>query len=497
MSPTDLLFLLPGPPALSATISLLILVTLLYMAREPFHEAALALGTVLYRTFRLAGRSVGLAEERLAARNREVLLAAGREAAERVVEREFERIQTAVDRDLQGYPELHRTLSEQIQIIEEDFRGNIESPAEPPDWIKAVSAVAKLKEAAGPHVAGVLEDIHKSLQSAQKEATREYRRAAGERHRQLARMAPTWRGIERSLEKVGRGVESLVDRSKRIDRHMEDFREANQGTDRAAQTLASSSVTQFFIAGLVICIAIGGALVNFYLIARPMQEMVGGATMLGPFRMANIAAMVIIFVELSMGLFLMESLRITRLFPMISALDDRKRRWIAVVTFSFLLILAVLESMLGLMREILASQDASLIQALTGQTALETVGAGGARTIPLVVHMVLSFILPFALAFVAIPLEALIHSGRTVIGILMVGFLRLLRLALRSTGQISRSFMRIVNHVYDLVIFLPLWTEKKLGELGERSPSEPRGRPGSAGAPGGLTPSRGTPAGGD
>jgi IS5 family transposase len=46
--------------------------------------------------------------------------------------------------------------------------------------------------------------------------------------------------------------------------------------------------------------------------------------------------------------------------------------------------------------------DASLIQALTGQAALETVGEGGARTIPLVVHMTLSFILPFALAFVAI-----------------------------------------------------------------------------------------------
>jgi hypothetical protein len=313
-------------------------------------------------------------------------------------------------------------------------------------------------------------------------------RAAAERHRRLAQMSPYWRRIEATLGKIGQNVQGLLDRSKRIDRHMDEFKEINKGTDRAVQTLSSSSMTQFFIAALVLCIAFGGALVNFYLIARPMQEMVGGATMLGPFRMADVAAMVIIFVELSMGLFLMESLRITRLFPMIGALDDRKRRWIAIITFSFLLILAVLESMLGLMREILASQDASLIRALTGQEAIEMVDQEGARTIPLIVHMVLSFILPFALAFVAIPLESLVHSGRTVLGTLMVGGLRGLRLVLRSLGAVSRALARMVTHLYDLVIFAPLWVEQMVWQLLDRSSDRPRKRGASKKAPGGLGP---------
>lgn len=476
MSATDVFFLIPGPPALSVILTVLILLALLYMGRSPFRQATLALGRVLHKVFRLAAWSVSLAEQRLVNRNREVLLASGRESAERIVEREFQRIEHAVDKDLRAYPELHRELSEQIRRIDEDFRENTESPPDPPDWVDAVEAVAKLKKTAAPGVANVLEDIHKSLERAQREAMREYRKAAGQRHKLLATMSPTWRRIESTITKVKRNLEDLLDRSKRIDRHMDEFEQINKQTDRALQTLSSSSVTQFFIAGLVILIAIGGALVNFYLIARPMQEMVGGATMLGPFRMANVAAMVIIFVELSMGLFLMESLRITRLFPVISALDDRKRMWMAIITFVFLTVLAVLESMLGLMREILAAQDAELLRSLSGgeggeSTAIGTSGGEGPRIIPLTVHMVLSFLLPYALAFVAIPLESLVHSGRTVLGMLLVGFLRAVRLVLRALGTASMALMRMVNHIYDLIIFLPLWIEARIRErMGSPSP---------------------------
>lgn len=485
MSFTDVFFLIPGPPALSAILTILILLTLLYMGRSPFRQASLALGQVLHKVFRLAAWSVSLAEKRLVNRNREVLLAAGRESAERIVEREFQRIEHAVDKDLRAYPELHRELSEQIRRIDEDFRQNTELPPEPPDWVDAVEAVAKLKKTAAPGVAKVLEDIHKSLERAQQEAMREYRQAAARRHKLLAGMSPYWRRIEGTITKVKRNLEDLLDRSKRIDRHMDEFEQINKETDRAIQTLSSSSVTQFFIAGLVILIAIGGALVNFYLIARPMQEMVGGSTMLGPFRMANVAAMVIIFVELSMGLFLMESLRITRLFPVISALDDRKRMWMAVITFVFLSVLAILESMLGLMREILASQDAELLRSLSGgeaeeSTAIGTSDAEGPRAIPLTVHMVLSFLLPYALAFVAIPLESMVHSGRTVLGMVLVGILRVVRLVLRSLGAISMALMRMINHLYDLIIFLPLWIEARVRErMG--SPSADSGRAASGG----------------
>jgi len=59
---------------------------------------------------------------------------------------------------------------------------------------------------------------------------------------------------------------------------------------------------------------------------------------------ADIAALVIIMVEISMGLFLMESLRITRLFPVIGALSDKMRVRMIFVTFTILLLMASIEA---------------------------------------------------------------------------------------------------------------------------------------------------------
>jgi hypothetical protein len=63
------------------------------------------------------------------------LLAAGREAKERIVEREFVRIGDSVNRDLVGYPGLQRTLSDAITRIEEDHQHAAEVPPEPRAWV--------------------------------------------------------------------------------------------------------------------------------------------------------------------------------------------------------------------------------------------------------------------------------------------------------------------------------------------------------------------------
>ncbi|HYW90949.1 MAG TPA: hypothetical protein VFA95_00545 [Gammaproteobacteria bacterium] len=468
---------IPGQPVLSGIILAFVFLVLAYLARAPMLQSIHALGRVLYRMFRLAARSVAIAERRLDARNREVLLASGREAAERMVEREFHRIERVVNRDLQAYPDLHRRISEHIRKIDEDFRSNNESPPTPPEWVKAVEAVAKLQETADPAVASVLGDIRKSLVRAQEKATHEYRKAAARRHRLLAGMAPSWRGIERDLAGVEKSVNTLLDRSGRIDRQMEEFEEIRNGTDRAQQTLSSSSLTQFFVSALVMAIAIGGAMINFYLISRPMQEMVGGNSTIGPFLTANIAAMVIIFVELSMGLFLMESLRITRLFPVIGALDDRMRHRMIWITFGFLVVLACVESGLALMRATLAASEQQLLQSL-GNAGAAAASAPQHQMIPMVTQMVLSFILPFALAFVAIPLESLVQSARTVLGVVGVVLLRALSFLLRLLGNASVGGAGLLARLYDLIIFVPLRFEALVVRRAGSGSAALSGRPG-------------------
>ena len=107
-------------PILSALLWIVLIVATLYLARPTAHKLILAAGSSLHKVLRTASVSVAGAEKGLATRNREVLLAAGREAKERIVEREFDRINETVRKDLSSYSALHRNLSESINRIEKD-----------------------------------------------------------------------------------------------------------------------------------------------------------------------------------------------------------------------------------------------------------------------------------------------------------------------------------------------------------------------------------------
>src|SRR3977135_632852 len=171
MTMTSLLAITPWP-AMSAFILLALLVVALYFARRTAHQAIHTVTDALGRGLRLASHSVAHGEERLAARNREVLLSAGREAKERIVEREFVRVGDTIRKDLANYPTLHRALSESIVRIEEDQEKAVEVPPEAPGWVQAVKVIANLDSKSGG--AEILEDIHKPMVRAHSEAMGDY-----------------------------------------------------------------------------------------------------------------------------------------------------------------------------------------------------------------------------------------------------------------------------------------------------------------------------------
>ena len=467
---TTLLTITPWP-AVSAGILLILLVAALYFARDTAHQAIQAAAAALAHGLRVASHSVIHAQARLAARNREVLLAAGREAKERVVEREFIRIADTVRKDLSGYPDMHRRLSEAIRRIEEDQEKAVEVPPEVPGWAQAVEVVANLDA----HNAGaeILSDIHKSMLKAHAEAMDVYRKASSERHSLLRRMMPDWRLIQETLGRVNRSVESVIGRSQAIDRHMQEYEAIVRGEDRAVAVLSSSSIVYFFVSALVLAVATAGTAVNFTLIARPMAEMVGGTNYIGTWRTADIAALVIIMVEISMGLFLMESLRITRLFPVIGALSDKMRVRMMITTFMILLLMASIEAGLAYMREVLLLDEMATNALLRGDSTGSLVNSH--LWITTAAQMGMGFVLPFALVFVAIPLETFVHSLRTVVGLLGIAMLQALALLLRLLGNASRHLGGIARRLYDLPLFVPLWIETRL-----RSAAHPANAPGSA-----------------
>ncbi len=457
-------------PFVSALLWIVLAVSALYLARSTAHKAIRATAATLYRSFRIASKAVLRSEARLAKRNRDVLLAAGREAKERTIEREFDRVNETVQKDLANYSSLHRALSESINRIETDHQQAVDVPPDPPGWVQAVEAVAKIDSREGRvGIGNVLSDIHKSLVKAHQEAMANYREASGERHKQLRKMRPDWRKIQQTLGQVGKSVNSLLSRSVTIDRHMQEYEDIVQGHDRALSVLSSSSLVNFFVSAFVLLIAIGGATINFSLIARPMAEMVGGTSLIGGFRTAEIAALVIILVEISMGLFLMESLRITRLFPVISALPDQTRVRMIWITFTILFLLANVEAGLAYMREVLLHDELATNALLRGDDA--QTAATQYLWITTAAQMGMGFILPFALTFVAIPLETFVHSLRTVVGLLTIGLVRLLALVLRLLGNGFYYLGALVEQVYDLPLFVPLWLEDRMSRGSGRDSS--------------------------
>jgi hypothetical protein len=83
--------------------------------------------------------------------------------------------------------------------------------------------------------------------------------------------------------------------------------------------------------------------------------------------------------------------------------------------------------------------------------------------------MVIAFVLPFALAFGAIPLEAFIRGGRTVLGLVTACLLRWVAFGLRASGNAVLRLGKLAVQVYDLLIFPPLWVESLLRQRGRRA----------------------------
>lgn len=456
MTFSRLITIWPGMPTLSILVWVVILVALMYLGRTQAHKTILSLARVIDHALRLAARSILRAEQGLQHRNREVLLARGKETVERQLEREFHRVDLVVKRDLSGYPALNRSLSNLVSRIDEDYRESTEVPPSPPTWINAVSTVAKIPDTGDAMVSEILGTIHTTLEGQHKKAMSEYREATNKRHKLLAKMTPFWRKLSQTLTEVDKTMTGIQERSEAIDNSMKEYEEIRKGTDSSLRALSSSAMTQFVIAGFVLLIAIGGAVINFNLIALPMSEMVGGGSYIGPYKASNVAALVIIMVEVTMGLFLMESLRITKLFPNISAMDDKMRKRMVLITFGILVILASVESSLAFMRDVIASDMQALRQSLANVEAVKS----STSWIPTVGQMVMGFILPFALTFVAIPLESFVHSARTVGGVGFTAFLRALAFILRLIGNMAKQLGNLLINVYDLIIMLPLWIEK-------------------------------------
>ncbi|KUJ82537.1 hypothetical protein AWR36_012160 [Microbulbifer flavimaris] len=423
----------------------------LFVARGPVHQGVLALSRFIHQVLRLAASAVSSAEKRLQRRNTEVLLARSGQSLERQIDREFTRVESTVKRELSRYPTLHRRLCEQLTAIDEDYVRSAEVPPEPTNWPKAIRAVAEIPAKEDPVVRDVLDIIHSSMRKAEAKALEAYRESARERHQLLKRMMPSWRNILTALGRVNSNVESVLERAKALDGHMQRYETLLREGERESRRLTFSAMTQFLLSTLMLGVVGGAAALNVHLVATPLQAILGGELggEPGGFPLAPAAAVVLVALQVVVGLLMLETLRITRLFPALGALADGLRARLFWLLCGLLVVFGLLGAGLA------ASPEAALAGAVAEGGVVASDWAANA------IRAGLALVLPLVLAFTAIPLESFLTSLRTVTGVCGVFLLRVLSLALRVAGAVALRAGAFLVRLYDIVIFLPLWLEQK------------------------------------
>lgn len=448
----------PDHVALSVLALALTAMVFLYAARKPMHGIIHSTCTLLSHSMRFVSRWLFLAADQMRLRNQSVLLAHRQESEAVIIEREFERVGNILRQDMQEFPALQRKMLEEATRMEDEYRKCGVVPPPPPEWVTALESVAQIKSG-GDIPRKLLEDISKSIQKIHDKTIAEFRRSYEERHKILNAMQPSWRTVEKLMGEMDKKMVTLQTNAKHIDVHIRKFEGIRAKENKTEHALTVSSFVHLAISSLVMVIALGGAFINYKLIALPMSEMVGASDyLMSNLKTSDVAALVIILMEASMGLFLLESLRITQLFPRIASMDDRMRRRLMIASLAFLTILAAIESSLALMRDMLVADKASLMRDLA--SIAPTPSDGLLTRIPMIGQMIMGFVLPFALAFVAIPFESMIHSMRTVVGVCLVQGMRGLGVTLRFLGLLFKRLANVFEMAYDVTIVVPLMVER-------------------------------------
>jgi hypothetical protein len=462
------LYLWPGHPAASLLVLWVLSVLFLWAAREPMLELLRGLAQGLEGMLGATGRWLRSAAARIETSSREALRGAAELEFASRVERELQRIDASFSGKVGQYADLHRRVDALLQRLDADYQNCGDSPPQVPGWVQAVEAVSAIPTASDPHVQKVLEGIAQSLSEAEKRALDSYRTESARRHRLLGKMRGDWRGVRSLIGRMAELVAQSVQVTRKIDHYFDELQGLLEGRAAAAHAASYSAVKPFVISLLVLGVALGGAFVNFQLIALPMSELVPAGARIGGFPVATISALVLVLMEIAVGIFVMDMLEITDLFPKLSVLSRSRRRLILGVGLAGLFFLAGVESSLAVLRERIAEADAALKLSLAGATDAVVIAPVASR-IPVVGQAVLGFVLPWILAMVAIPLEMFLDSGRHVGARLAVLLLHGTGHVAAATAEGARWLGTALPALYDVYVSVPLRIERSLRGAGDEA----------------------------
>ena len=429
----------------------------LWAARAPMHRLLQRLARGMGNTTRLVGHWLTNQARELRARNRDVLRHTALAETERKVSHELQSLDVDLSHDIAEYRTLQRELSDLLRRMEDDYREAGVAPAEAPGWTDAMVAAANLPNMESKSAQRVVDELRRSAETGEKRALAEFRQASARRHKILGKVAPSMTRTTSLLTNVGHVMERVSQSTAKLGEHVDRFHElqdASVASERTLQRLAwHTLITSLF----VFAVAVGGGAINFQLIALPMAELVPSTTRITGIPVSTIAALVIVLLEVTAGVFLMEMLGVTRLFPNLQTLPRSRRRLILIIAIGGLFTLASVEASLAVLREQIVTAENALNLSLAGGEAIEAVSTSN---IPMIGQAVLGFVLPWILAMAAIPLELLVSSGSAVVVAMFAAGLQGLGGLVRVCGHGLRHLFSGLRYIYDAYIALPLVVER-------------------------------------
>ena len=467
------LYLWPDNPALSLFVLWLVSAVFLWAAREPMLQLLKGLGRSAESGLRAVAEWCGRSARALAQRSRETLIADGRLELERKLSRELQRVDGAFAEKLGQYSTLHRRLDDLILKLDADYQKCGDAPPAVPNWTPAVEAVAGIPTSGDPNVQKILEGIRQSMHDAEKKSLRDYRQDTSKRHDILGRMRADWREVKVLMARAQDVVARALQTASKIDGYVDEQRKVDRDEQAASRALTLSAMKPFLISLVVLGVALGGAFINFQLIALPMSELVPAGARLGGIPVSTVSALVIVLMETAVGIFIMDMLGITELFPKLSALAPSRRKLILGLALAGLFFLASVESSLAVLREKIVEADAALKLSLAGSEGEVVMGTANSK-IPVIGQAVLGFVLPWILAMVAIPLEMLLDSGRHVASAALALLLNALGHVASVGAHAMHSLASAAPSFYDVYIAIPLRIERMVRS--DPEPSRPVAR---------------------
>jgi hypothetical protein len=281
-----------------------------------------------------------------------------------------------------------------------------------------------------------------------------------------------------------------------INKSFSAYEDCLRSPERIAVAGRQSVIIPWLIAIIITGIALSGVFLNFFLIQRPMAEIVGESARIGGIGLPTFAAIIVIFLEFIAGVVLMDAAGFTRLIPAFHTMSDGAKRIMFWVAFAFLASFSFLEATLAIVREQIIETEQetrALANAIMSAPEIAAEPAPGAGTIAnpdptsetaapeareglqliTMAQIVLAVLIPWLLAIAALPLETIVRNTVFMLQIAGAQLMLVLAFLCRTMSAALKSLGLFVLAIYDLIIFAPLWIERRAKGLAAGSRDEP------------------------